>query len=253
MRRRAIVPVYHFSENLLEARNARTESIGMSSPPPPAQRDTLVLAITGGSGSGKTTVAEALGRALLPKTVLILREDDYYRDNAATPGFDPDRFNFDHVDTRDHTLLADHLAALKAGRAIAMPRYDFVRHARRAERVPAEPADIVIVEGIHALHDPALRALYDLSVYLDVPDDIRLLRRMVRDVLDRQRTVETVAAQYARTVRPMHYAYTEPCRQWADLVIQCAELPDAGPMQDELDRIVDLLARTVLESAGSAL
>lgn len=219
----------------------------MSKAPP---NRTVIVAITGGSGAGKTTVADALAAALAPHMVAILREDDYYQDNAATPGFDAGTFNFDHVDARDHALLGEHLAALKAGRAIDMPRYDFVRHARLADRVRLEPCAVVIVEGTHALHPPTLRALYDLSLYLDVPDDIRLTRRMLRDVAERGRSVETVARQYLGTVRPMHYRFTDPARMHAHRVIAFDNdvlAADNAAQMEKLQEIVSAVAEKILE------
>ncbi len=179
-----------------------------------------------------------------------LQEDDYYHDNAATPGFDAGTFNFDHVDSRDHILLADHLTALKAGKAIDMPRYDFVRHARRPDRERLEPAAVVIVEGTHALHPPALRALYDLSLYLDVPDDIRLTRRMQRDVAERGRSIETVAQQYLGTVRPMHYRFTDPARMHAHRVIRFDDdvlAAGKAAQMEKLQEIVTAVAEKILE------
>jgi uridine kinase len=219
----------------------------MSDAPP---NRTVIVAITGGSGAGKTTVADALAVALAPHTVTILREDDYYQDNAATPGFDAGTFNFDHVDSRDHALLAEHLVALKTGQAIDMPRYDFVRHARMTERVRLYPSAVVIVEGTHALHPPTLRALYDLSLYLDVPDDIRLTRRMQRDVAERGRSVETVARQYLGTVRPMHYRFTDPARMHAHRVIAFDDdelAADNAAQMERLQEIVTAVAEKILE------
>jgi uridine kinase len=211
---------------------------------------TVIVAITGGSGAGKTTVADALRVALAPHAVAILREDDYYQDNAATPDFDAATFNFDHVETRDHALLADHLAALKSGRAIDMPRYDFVRHARMPERVRLEATSVVIVEGTHVLHPPELRAIYDLSLYLDIPDDIRLTRRMQRDVAERGRSVETVTRQYLGTVRPMHYRFTDPARLHAHRVIAFDDdtlAADNAVQMEKLQEIVRAVSRTVLK------
>jgi uridine kinase len=210
---------------------------------------TVIVAITGGSGAGKTTVADALAAALAPINVALLREDDYYNDNAATAGFVAEEFNFDHVEARDHSLLSEHLATLKAGGAVDMPRYDFISHGRLPERTRLGPADVVIVEGTHVLHPPTLRALYDLAVYLDVPDDIRLTRRIRRDVAERGRSVETVTAQYLGTVRPMHYRFTEPGRVHAHVIGFDEDLLIAGhaAQMAKLRETVDALARTVRE------
>ncbi len=211
---------------------------------------TVIVAITGGSGAGKTTVADALAAALAPRAVTILREDDYYGDNAATPGFDAGTFNFDHIETRDHTLLAEHLRALKAGQAVEMPRYDFVSHTRQPDRVRLEPAKIVIIEGTHVMHPPELRAIYDLSLYLDIPDDIRLIRRIQRDVAERGRSVETVSRQYLGTVRPMHYRFTDPARMHAHQVIAFDDeflAADKAVQMVKLQMIVNAVADEVLE------
>lgn len=214
-----------------------------------APERTIIVAITGGSGAGKTTVAEALTAALAPLSVALLREDDYYNDNAATPDFDAASFNFDHVDSRDHALLADHLAALKSGRAIDMPHYDFVLHGRRPDGTRLEPAEIVILEGTHILHSHALRALYDFAIYLDVPDDIRFLRRLRRDVAERGRSLDSVTRQYLRTVRPMHYCFTHPTRIHADHVIAFDDetlAASSAVQMKKLEETIAAVARTIL-------
>ena len=221
----------------------------MTHPDRSAKPTAVILAITGGSGSGKTLIADALRTALRPHSVTVLREDDYYRDNRATPDFHPERFNFDDVAARDHGLLTEHLKALKAGLSIDMPRYDFVEHTRLSGRVTVEPTDIVIVEGTHVLHSADLRALYGHTIYLDVPDDIRLIRRILRDVAERRRSVETVTNQYLQTVRPMHYRFTEPTRIFADRVVAFDEssltTAPAARMETLRDTI-DEMAREIL-------
>jgi uridine kinase len=184
----------------------------------PAAAPTLV-ALTGGSGSAKTTVAMALVQALLPLRAAVLSEDDYYRDFGADPAFDPANTNFDHVDARDHGLLIAHLDALQRGEPVSHPLYDFARHARRNETQEIPPCDVLILEGLHLLHDPALRQRFHLTVYLHVPDDVRLGRRLLRDIKERGRDPDEVVGRYLSTVRPMHYAFTEPARETADLVI----------------------------------
>jgi uridine kinase len=213
----------------------------MDRPGPPTRPTAVILAIAGGSGSGKTTLADALKTALSPRAVAVLREDDYYRDNQATPGFDPAHFNFDDVAARDHALMAEHLAALKAGNSIEMPRYDFVEHTRQPDRIPTGPAHIVIVEGTHVLCTNTLRPLFDHSIYLDVPDDIRLIRRIRRDIAERQRSVETVVRQYLDTVRPMHHLHTEPTRIYADRVVRFDQgtLTSEGEAMASLQRLIE--------------
>lgn len=185
-----------------------------------ARPDRLLIGVTGGSASGKTEIARAAARAATPLTTLVLAEDDYYGDHGAKPDFDPAAFNFDHPESRDHRLLATHLAALKAGESVEAPIYDFTIHRRRADTRTIDAADVIVVEGIHLFCDPDVRAQFDLRVFVDAPDDIRLARRLLRDVNERGRTAQSVVSQYLRTVRPMHHEWTAPNAAHADLVIR---------------------------------
>lgn len=206
----------------------------------------ILVAVTGGSASGKTTLAEAVRRGLEPLEARLIREDEYYRDHGNQPGFDPLRFNFDDVSAHDHDLMARHLSALKKGRAIDAPLYDFVTHSRAGKTRHISPAEAIIVEGIHVLSDPDLSALYDLTIYVDAPADVRLARRILRDVNDRGRSVESVVIQYLRTVRPMHLKYTEPTRKTADIIV----VNDAAAADPELEALrpsFDTLARPVID------
>ncbi|MEQ8406621.1 MAG: uridine kinase [Oceanicaulis sp.] len=183
-------------------------------------RQRLIIGVTGGSASGKTEIARAAARAADPLTALVMAEDDYYGDHGAKPDFDPAGFNFDHPGSRDHALLADHLDALKAGRGVDAPIYDFTIHRRRTDTRRIEAADVIVVEGIHLFCDAGVRELFDLRVFVDAPDDIRLARRVLRDVNERGRTAHSVVSQYLRTVRPMHHEWTAPGREHAHLVIR---------------------------------
>lgn len=180
---------------------------------------TILIAITGGSGSGKSTLAEALISALPGGVAALLREDSYYRDAASVPGFDPATHDFDHVDARDHDLLIRDLTSLKAGKAITAPIYSFITHGRKpgGEHVPA--ADVVIIEGTHLLCNVQLAALFDVKVFVDTPADIRFIRRLLRDQIERGRTADSVVNQYLLTVRPGHEAFTEPSRVHADFIV----------------------------------
>jgi len=180
----------------------------------------LLIGVSGGSASGKTEIARAAARAASPLSSLVIAEDDYYADHGARPGFDPAAFNFDHPGARDHALLARQLETLKSGRAVEAPVYDFTIHRRRSDTRVLEAADIIVAEGIHLFCDPGVRALFDLRVYVDAPDDVRLARRLMRDVNERGRTPQSVVGQYLRTVRPMHHEWTEPGREHAHLVIR---------------------------------
>jgi len=210
----------------------------------------LIVAITGGSASGKSTFADALRRALDPADVRLIPEDEYYGDHAEEPGFDPQRFNFDDITAHDHDLLGQHLRQLKKGKSIHAPHYDFLTHKRLGQTREIKPADVIIVEGIHVLADPKLRDLYDLSIFVDAPADIRLARRLLRDVRDRGRSVESVVTQYLRTVRPMHLAHTEPGRDAADIVIQndaAAASPELEALSPSFDRLAAPAAARIRE------
>ncbi|PWE18200.1 uridine kinase [Marinicauda salina] len=210
----------------------------------------LVIGVSGGSASGKTEIARAVARGAAPLSALVMAEDDYYGDHGGAPDFDAARFNFDHPDARDHGLLAEQLSALRAGRTIAAPVYDFTTHRRRAETRPIAPADIVLVEGIHLFCTEDLRAVFDLRVYVEAPDDVRLARRVLRDVAERGRDATAVVGQYLSTVRPMHREWTAPGREHADLVIRndAAAARPAG----HLEAFFDTLAGPVLDAVRRA-
>lgn len=178
----------------------------------------LVIGVVGGSGSGKTTVARAILESAGAATAF-LDQDAYYNALDHLTLDQRREVNFDHPDALDNDLMVAHLEALAAGRAIDKPTYDFAAHTRAAATVRIEPAPIVIVDGILLFIEPRLRALFDIKVFVDVADDIRFIRRMLRDVAERGRTVEDVVRQYLATVRPMHIEFVEPSKRWADLII----------------------------------
>lgn len=187
---------------------------------------TKLIAITGGSGAGKTTVARALARRLGASAVVIA-EDDYYRCSSTVANFDPTTYNFDLPATKEHSLLRDHLALAKSGSAFDKPVYDLVTHRRTPTVERIVHADYVIVEGIHLLEALELRNLFDVSAFIHADEALRLGRRMVRDIDERGRTPRSVMAQFFTHVRQMHDTYVEPQRARADLVLICPY--DAGP------------------------
>lgn len=187
----------------------------------------LLIGVVGGSGSGKTTIAQALARRLGSRAAMIA-EDSYYGEHADLPGFDPATFDFDVVSSRDHALMAADLAALKAGGRAGVPHYDFVTHRRLAgQATEVGPVDVVIVEGLHLFCTPAVAALFDLKVYVHTPSDIRFIRRLIRDQAERGRTADSVVSQYLATVRPAHLRQVEPGRIQADITI----LDEAGAVR----------------------
>jgi uridine kinase len=201
---------------------------------------TRIIAITGGSGAGKTTVAHALAQRLGAGAVVIA-EDDYYRCASTIRDFDAATYNFDAPAAKEHALLRDHLALARSGEAFDKPVYDLVTHRRQPGVERIMHADRLIVEGIHLLASPDLRALFDLKVFLDADEALRLGRRMIRDVETRGRAPRAVLAQFFASVRPMHETHVEPQRAFADLVLRSP--PDAGPGQAEADaaRIAEAL------------
>jgi len=187
---------------------------------------TKLIAITGGSGAGKTTVARALARRLGAGAVVIA-EDDYYRCSSHVPGFDPATYNFDIPSAKEHSLLRDHLALAKSGDAFDKPVYDLVTHRRTPQVERIVHADYVIVEGLHLLAAPELNGLFDITVFMHADEALRLGRRMIRDVESRGRTPRSIMAQFFTHVRQMHDAHVEPQRACADLVLVCPY--NAGP------------------------
>ncbi len=179
----------------------------------------LVIGIAGGSGSGKTTVAQALMERVGARHVAFLPHDAYYRDFGHLPPEERAAINYDHPDSLETSLLVEHIRALQRGQAVERPVYDFTRHARAARTVRVEPRPIILVEGILIFAEPDLRRLFDIKIYVDTDADIRFIRRLLRDVEERGRTVESVIRQYMTTVRPMHLEFVEPSKRYADIIV----------------------------------
>lgn len=187
--------------------------------PEPRKPDHPVLiGIAGGSGSGKTSIATALVE-VLHDLVVVIEHDAYYRHRPQLSFEERARVNYDHPDSLETELLVQHLQKLRSGEWIERPIYDFAKHLRSDETVVIEPARLIVVEGILVLAEPALRETLDLKVFVDTDADLRLARRLQRDIAERGRTVDSVIAQYFATVRPMHIEFVEPSRRYADLII----------------------------------
>lgn len=197
----------------------------------------LVIGVAGGSGSGKSTVVREIVRGVAPEAVSLVHQDAYYRDYGHLPAEERATINFDHPDALENDLLVRHLDELIAGRGVDMPVYDFHTHTRADRTVRIEPTGVVIVDGILVLADKALRERMDVRIFVDTDADVRLIRRIRRDVEERGRTVESVLAQYERTVRPMHRDFVEPSRRWADLII-----PEGGFNRVAVDMLVTKMA-----------
>ena len=179
----------------------------------------LIIGLAGGSGSGKTTIAESIVEAIGPDDVALIQHDAYYRDQSGVPVEDRSKVNYDHPDSLETDLLVAQLRELMAGEPIERPVYDFTVHNRSSETVRVEPKPAIIVEGILVLSEPSLRGLMDLKVYVDTDADLRIARRWERDIKERGRTFDSVRDQYLATVRPMHLQFVEPSKRYADIVI----------------------------------
>lgn len=193
----------------------------------------MILGICGGTGSGKTTVVEKIISSLGEARIVCLQQDSYYRDLGEMPLDARNQVNFDHPDAYDSELLLSHLKALKAGKPVERPVYDFHTHSRKPDAVRVEPLPVVIVEGILILHDARMRQLMDVRVFVDCDADICFIRRLRRDLRERGRTVESVIEQYLTTVRNMHLQYVQPSRRFADII-----LPEGGFNEVGMDIII---------------
>lgn len=215
---------------------------------PRMQQRPFVLGISGGSGSGKTSLTRALQRAAGRDGCSVVDHDSYYRDLSDRPLSARERVNFDHPDSLDNALLAEHLGALQRGAPVERPVYDFATHTRTGQTKRVEARPLVICEGILILAVPALRRRLDLSVYVDAPADVRALRRVQRDVDERGRTVASVVSQYLETVRPMHDQFVEPAKRAADVVLDWRRTPDEQA-QAVLERVRALRGAALVQAA----
>jgi len=203
----------------------------------------LVIGVAGGTGSGKSTVAAKIVEGLPAESVVVLDHDSYYRDRSGISREMAEQLNYDHPDSLETNLLIEHLAHLKDGYPIDMPQYDFKTHSRLKTRRRVEPAPVVIVEGILLFVEPDLRALLDIKLFVDTDADIRILRRIRRDLEHRGRSFQSIREQYYKTVRPMHLQFVEPSKRWADLII-----PEGGENRVALDLVIGRLRHYLYDS-----
>jgi len=196
----------------------------------------LVVGIAGGTGSGKTTVARKIMSSVGNDQVVMLDQDSYYRDLSHLTLAERRRHNFDHPDAVEFAFLRDHVAQLRRGEAVHKPVYSFVTSTRTGDYQLIEPAEVIIVEGILALWDEGLRAMMDVKIFVETDDDIRIVRRLSRDIRERGREFDHVVDQYMATVRPMHLTFVEPTKRYADLII-----PEGGMNEVAISMVVATL------------
>jgi uridine kinase len=206
----------------------------------------IVIGVAGGTGSGKTTVANEILQRVGADQIAYIPHDAYYRDLAHLPSHERKRINYDHPDSLESELLVDHLKELRAGRAVEIPVYDFTTHTRTQETRRVGPAPVILVEGILVFTEPRLRAQFDVKLYIDTDADVRFIRRLRRDIEERGRSVESVCSQYLSTVRPMHLEFVEPSKRYADVII-----PEGGFNEVAIDMVATRIRGMLTERLGS--
>jgi uridine kinase len=192
-----------------------------------------VIGIAGGSGSGKTTVAQEILQRVGPDRIAFLQHDSYYKDLSGLPPTQRAEVNFDHPNSLETDLLTEHIAALRDGKSVEVPIYDFSTHSRTNKTFTVQPRRVILVEGILIFTEHALREMFDVKIFVDTDSDLRLIRRLERDIAERGRTAQSVIKQYQSTVRPMHLEFVEPSKRYADVII-----PEGGFNTAALDMVV---------------
>jgi uridine kinase len=195
--------------------------------------DPLVIGIAGGSGSGKTTVAQAILQRVGTDRIAFLQHDSYYKDLRGLPPAQRNEFNFDHPNSLETDLLIKHIAALCNGKPVEVPIYDFSTDSRTTQSFTVQPRNVILVEGILIFTEAALRKMFDIKIFVDTDSDLRFIRRLERDIHERGRSTDSVVKQYLHTVRPMHLEFVEPSKRYADVII-----PEGGHNAAALDMVV---------------
>lgn len=193
----------------------------------------IIIGVTGGSGSGKTTVSRAIFEQLKGHSLLMIEEDSYYNDQSNVSIEERVKTNYDHPNAFDTDLLVSQITELLNWKSIEKPIYDYKQHTRSQETVTVEPKEVIILEGIMVLNDPRLRDLMDIKIFVDTDDDIRIIRRIQRDMEERGRSLQSVIDQYLATVKPMYHQFIEPTKRYADIIV-----PEGGQNQVAIDLLV---------------
>lgn len=207
-------------------------------------RRPIIIGVTGGSGSGKTTVSKAIYDNLNGQSIQIITQDTYYNDQADMTMAERKAVNYDHPLAFDSDLLYEQLNQLRHNQAVNMPVYNYEEYTRSTETVRVEPQDVIILEGILILDDERLRSLMDIKVYVDTDDDIRIIRRIQRDIQERGRSLDSVINQYLATVKPMYHQFVEPTKRYADLIV-----PEGGENRVAID-LLSTKVRDILVKRG---
>ncbi|MGI8383256.1 uridine kinase [Robertmurraya sp. P23] len=205
------------------------------------KRKPVVIGVAGGSGSGKTSVTKSIYESFKGHSILMLEQDFYYKDQSHLPFEERLKTNYDHPLAFDNDLLIKHIESLLRYEAIAKPVYDYSVHTRSSDVIHVEPKDVIILEGILVLEDERLRNLMDIKLYVDTDADLRIIRRLVRDIKERERSMDSVIDQYVNVVRPMHNQFIEPTKRYADIII-----PEGGHNFVAIDLMVTKI-QTILE------
>lgn len=207
-----------------------------------SQKNSLVIGIAGGSCSGKTSVTKAIYEVFQKDSVVVIEQDYYYKDQSHMSMEERLKTNYDHPLAFDNDLLIHHIQQLMDGKAIEKPVYDYVHHTRSNEVIHVEPKNVIIIEGILVLEDKRLRELMDIKVFVDTDADLRIIRRLTRDIKERGRTIDSVITQYLQAVRPMHNLFIEPTKRYADIII-----PEGGENGVAIDLLVTKI-KSILET-----
>lgn len=203
----------------------------------------LIIGIAGGTGSGKTTLADRIIEELNDPNIVVIKQDAYYKSHSELPFDERNKINFDHPYAFDTKFLIQHIGTLKNNQSVKMPVYDFKTHLRKKETILVEPHKVIILEGILLFENKELRNLLDIKIFVDTDSDIRILRRLKRDINERGRTFESVYSQYVDTVRPMHLEFVEPSKKYADIIV-----PEGGLNPIAIDMIVSKIKSILKDS-----
>lgn len=206
----------------------------------------FVIGIAGGTGSGKTTVVRMLVEELGTERVAVIEHDSYYHPDSALSFLERQKINYDHPESLETALLVKHLDQLRRGRPVEIPVYDFTTHSRMEKTRRVEPRNVIIVEGILILCEPELRELMDLRIFVSTDDDVRFIRRLQRDLVERGRSAQSVIDQYLTTVKPMHLQFVSPSKRYANLII-----PGDGPVQTAIDVLLARIRSVIAESESA--